>query len=76
MGLNLTVTLIHNDPRLGKFAEDGSIAEWPTLDMDSKTYEHDLRYATIRPVGAGFFVVTGPDRDQHYAEITLDMAAG
>lgn len=65
-----TIELQAGDPRLGTFAEDGSIDTWPELSIIDRPYER--HNATIQRItGTDFFVVVPPDRGRFLGEVRI-----
>lgn len=58
-----SIVLSEGDARLGQYAEDGSVALWPEVDVFNKPYEK--HNASLYGVGWGFFVVVPPDGMRH-----------
>lgn len=65
----MIIQLTGDDPRLGEYAEDGSIKQWPAQDVFERPYEKIN--ATVHRVSGAAFVVIGPDQSKHIDSIKL-----
>lgn len=67
-----TNTIQPGDPRLGRFAADGSIAEWPKTDYHGQPY--NPVNGSVYRMGSQF-VVFGPNREPPELVLTIGPIA-